>query len=132
MKRYSLSAIPFFKVGDGNNVRYAQFMVSPEAGNHYSLSIDAVTLKPRSHTDAHIHCDNKEMMFFIDGGEIEIDGTEYSLEPRTLIIVEEGELHRVINRSDRNITLICTFSPALPKNDEAVKFLNSEKYRAKL
>jgi mannose-6-phosphate isomerase-like protein (cupin superfamily) len=123
MKQFILSQIPFFQVGEENTVRYAQFMVSPEAGNHDSLSIDAVTLKPRSRTDSHIHETNKEMMFFIDGGNIVIDGEDFELEPRTLIIVEEGESHMVVNNSDEDITLICIFSPALPKNEKALAFL---------
>ena len=125
MKKFALYEIPFFQVGDGDTTRYAQFMVGPEMGNHDSLSIDAVTLKPHSSTDSHIHDTNKEMMFFLDGGNIVIDGQDYALAPRTQIIVEEGEAHMVVNKTDEEITLLCTFSPPLPKNEGAVSFIES-------
>lgn len=115
--------MPYLTVGDPGEQRFAQPLVAPELGNHDTLSIDVVNVTASSHTGSHKHVDRSEMIFFLNDGAMIIDNKRYEIEANSLIIVEAGETHTVINDSDGLLRILCIFAPALPKSEEAMEFI---------
>lgn len=123
MKQYRLREIPKFMVGSGECVRYAQYILGPERGNHWNMSLDAVSLKAHCHTDAHIHEQLSEIMLFVNAGILSIDGQSYQVEQNTVAVILPGESHMVINDSDEELTWFCIFAPAWEKSEEVRSFI---------
>lgn len=123
MKQYRLSQIPYLTVGESGYQRFAQPLVSPEIGNHEHLSVDVVNFLPHSQSDGHAHPDRSELIYFLNDGAMVIDGQKHRIEAHSLVVVEAGEMHSVINESDELLRIICIFSPALPKTESAKAFI---------
>jgi len=85
-----------------------------ESGVKYLMrgpSIDwgLILLKPGEMMGAKAHGHNlvDETFFFVEGeGKMIVDGKEYHAEEGSVFLIEPGEMHNILNKSNENVKII--------------------------
>jgi mannose-6-phosphate isomerase-like protein (cupin superfamily) len=75
-----------------------------------NLVLSSTFLKAKQHTTGHKHEGQEEVYFFMKGkGEMEIDDKRFPVSEGDIVLIEDGEFHRVYNTSFYGLTFICVF-----------------------
>lgn len=72
--------------------------------------VSSTLLRPGKSTRGHEHKGQEEVYIFIRGKGVMVLGeSNFKVEGGDVIIVRDGEFHRVINPSDEDIYFVCVF-----------------------
>jgi mannose-6-phosphate isomerase-like protein (cupin superfamily) len=75
------------------------------------LVVSSTFLRANQKTSGHSHEGQEEVYHFIQGeGEMEIDGNRFTIEAGDVILIEDGEYHRVYNTGHLGMYFICVFN----------------------
>ena len=79
--------------------------------NHLNnLVVSSTLLHPKQETTGHKHEGQEEVYFFVSGiGEMSIDDERFSVKPGDIVLIEDGEFHRVYNTSQEDLYFVCVF-----------------------
>lgn len=76
-----------------------------------NLVVSTTILKGMRSTTGHSHEGQEEIYMFTEGvGKMIIDDHERLVEAGDIVLVEDGEFHRVFNTRDRSLIFICIFN----------------------
>lgn len=76
-----------------------------------NLVVSSTFLRANQKTSGHSHEGQEEVYHFIQGeGEMDIDGNRFTVEAGDVILIEDGEYHRVFNTGHLGMYFICVFN----------------------
>lgn len=77
-------------------------------GNNLVLS--STFLRANQKTNGHTHKGQEEVYFFVEGeGEMQIDDERFPVTAGDIVLVEDGEFHRVFNTGHLGLYFVCVF-----------------------
>jgi|TARA_R110002096_G_scaffold401041_2_gene597790 mannose-6-phosphate isomerase-like protein (cupin superfamily) len=77
-------------------------------GNNLTLS--STFLRANKSTNGHSHAGQEEVYFFLDGeGEMEVDDNSFAVTKNDIVLIEDGEFHRVHNTGHLGLYFLCVF-----------------------
>ena len=77
-------------------------------GNNLTLS--STFLRAKKETNGHRHKGQEEVYMFISGeGEMQVDDNRFKVAKDDIILIEDGEFHRVYNTGHLGLYFICVF-----------------------
>ena len=75
-----------------------------------NLVVSSTFLRANQRTNGHTHNGQEEVYQFVSGhGEMQIDDERFPVEAGDIILVEDGEFHRVFNTGHLGLYFICVF-----------------------
>ena len=75
-----------------------------------NLVLSSTLLHAGKEATGHKHEGQEEVYFFISGfGEMSIDDKRFSVKPGDIVLIEDGEFHRVYNTSQKDLYFVCVF-----------------------
>tara|TARA_B100001146_G_C16037196_1_gene371973 strand:+ start:59 stop:424 length:366 start_codon:yes stop_codon:yes gene_type:complete len=75
-----------------------------------NLVISSTHLRANKHTTGHRHVGQEEVYFFIRGkGEMEIDNNRIPVKENDVVLIEDGEFHKVYNTGHLGLYFVCVF-----------------------
>ena len=75
-----------------------------------NLVLSSTLLHAGKQTTGHKHEGQEEVYFFFTGkGEMLIDEERFVVEPGDIVLIEDGEFHRVYNTSHEDLYFVCVF-----------------------
>ena len=75
-----------------------------------NLVLSSTLLHAGKEATGHKHEGQEEVYFFISGlGEMSIDDKRFSVKPGDIVLIEDGEFHRVYNTSQEDLYFVCVF-----------------------
>ena len=75
-----------------------------------NLVLSSTLLHSGKQTSGHKHEGQEEVYFFVSGsGEMLIDQERFKVKPGDIVLVEDGEFHRVYNTSQEDLYFVCVF-----------------------
>ena len=75
-----------------------------------NLVISSTHLRANKNTTGHRHVGQEEVYFFIRGkGEMEIDGNLFPVKENDVVLIEDGEFHKVYNTGHLGLYFVCVF-----------------------
>ncbi len=80
--------------------------------NHLkSMAVSSTLLRAKQKTSGHSHVGKEEVYYFTKGeGQIQIDSEKFPVKAGDIILIDDGEYHRVFNDSDYGLSFICVFN----------------------
>ena len=112
MTIYPTQNFPYVEFGS-DPARKVRLLVSPETTGDERCNIVVVTVPPGGVSEAHTHDASDEYIWFDIGGKALIDGVEYGVQEKGMILASKGKPHECTNISkDKDLTLVCFFVPA--------------------
>jgi quercetin dioxygenase-like cupin family protein len=81
-----------------------------------------ILFAPGEELGRHRHNEVEETFYFVEGagGVFTVDGQEYPIETGTALRIEPGEVHNIVNNTDRPLKAVFIKSAYLPKDKEDV------------
>jgi quercetin dioxygenase-like cupin family protein len=98
---------------DEKQKREVRMLISPDIGNHDSITLVTVVMPPGGLSDAHMHEDSDEFMYFDGPAFTVIDGVRTEVPAGSVVHAPKGTKHATGSLSDQDINIICTFVPAI-------------------
>lgn len=75
-----------------------------------NLVLSSTLLHAGKQTTGHKHEGQEEVYYFVNGcGEMMIDKERFSVAPGDIVLIEDGEFHRVYNTSQEDLYFVCVF-----------------------
>ena len=75
-----------------------------------NLVASATYLNPDKSTSGHKHPGQEEVYIFMTGtGQMEIDDRNFDVKPGDVVLIEDGEFHRVHNDGKEILEFVCVF-----------------------
>jgi len=75
-----------------------------------NLVLSSTLLHAGKQTTGHKHEGQEEVYFFVTGkGEMLIDEERFVVETGDIVLIEDGEFHRVYNTSKEDLYFVCVF-----------------------
>jgi mannose-6-phosphate isomerase-like protein (cupin superfamily) len=75
-----------------------------------NLVISSTHLRANKETTGHSHDGQEEVYLFIRGeGEMEIDNERFPVKENDVVLIEDGEFHKVYNTGDYGLYFVCVF-----------------------
>ena len=75
-----------------------------------NLVLSSTLLHAGKQTTGHKHDGQEEVYFFVTGkGEMLIDEERFVVESGDIVLIEDGEFHRVYNTSPEDLYFVCVF-----------------------
>ncbi len=109
---YDCNAFPADEFGEGI-IRRVWLIVSPETTGDERIRLVKTTIPAGGISEAHIHPDADEYIFFDIAGVTVLDGVEYAVPEGGMVHAVQGVSHECRNTDpERLLTLICVFVPA--------------------
>lgn len=79
--------------------------------NLKNLLLSSTLLHAGKEATGHKHEGQEEVYFFISGfGEMSVDDNRFSIKPGDIVLIEDGEFHRVYNTSQEDLYFVCVFN----------------------
>lgn len=76
-----------------------------------NLVLSSTFLRANQETSGHRHTGQEEVYMFISGsGEMEIDHRKFKVTAGDVVLVEDGEFHKVFNTSHLGMYFTCVFN----------------------
>lgn len=92
--------------------RNIKVLFAPDKQGVPEITFSHALIYPRQQTDYHKH-DRPELIYIVYGRGVSIcEGVETPVEADTVLWVEAGEMHQMVNRSDETLKLATVFIPA--------------------
>ena len=104
MKRIKISDLPEKGVSHNARIRKRQIIADGEVGpiTNYARAV----FPPGEKAGSHLHNDMAEVFTVESGhGEIRINDVAYVLAEGTVVVVEPGDVHEIINTSDSELVV---------------------------
>tara|TARA_B100001250_G_C19756070_1_gene770152 strand:- start:277 stop:609 length:333 start_codon:yes stop_codon:yes gene_type:complete len=78
--------------------------------NLKNLVLSSTLLHEGKETTGHKHEGQEEVYFFVSGfGEMSVDDKRFNIKPGDIVLIEDGEFHRVYNTSKQDLYFVCVF-----------------------
>ena len=78
--------------------------------NLKNLVLSSTLLHAGKETKGHKHEGQEEVYFFVSGfGEMSVDDNRFNIKPGDIVLIEDGEFHRVYNTSQQDLYFVCVF-----------------------
>ena len=75
-----------------------------------NLVLSSTLLHAGKETTGHKHEGQEEVYFFVSGfGEMSVDDNRFNIKPGDIVLIEDGEFHRVYNTSKQDLYFVCVF-----------------------
>ncbi len=75
-----------------------------------NLILSSTLLHPGKQTTEHEHQGQEEVYFFVSGsGEMLINEERFEVNSGDIVLIEDGEFHRVHNTSQSDLYFVCVF-----------------------
>lgn len=75
-----------------------------------NLVISSTHLRANKETTGHRHDGQEEVYFFIRGhGEMEVDNNRFPVKENDVVLIEDGEFHKVYNTGHLGLYFVCVF-----------------------
>jgi mannose-6-phosphate isomerase-like protein (cupin superfamily) len=75
-----------------------------------NLVLSSTLLHAGKETTGHKHEGQEEVYFFVSGfGEMSVDDNRFNIKPGDIVLIEDGEFHRVYNTSQQDLYFVCVF-----------------------
>ena len=75
-----------------------------------NLVLSSTLLHAGKQTTGHKHEGQEEVYFFVSGfGEMSVDDKRFNIKPGDIVLIEDGEFHRVYNTSEQDLYFVCVF-----------------------
>jgi len=75
-----------------------------------NLVLSSTLLHAGKETTGHKHEGQEEVYFFVSGfGEMSVDDKRFNIKPGDIVLIEDGEFHRVYNTSQQDLYFVCVF-----------------------
>ena len=75
------------------------------------LVVSTTKLFAKKRTTGHAHAGQEEVYVFTKGkGEMQIDNMRFKVKEGDVILIEDGQFHRVYNTSDYRLDFLCIFT----------------------
>jgi len=75
-----------------------------------NLVLSSTMLNPHKSTTGHSHPGQEEVYQFVSGsGVLQIDNDFHDVEPGHVVLIKDGEFHKVINDTDDPMYFVCVF-----------------------
>ena len=75
-----------------------------------NLVLSSTLLHAGKETTGHKHEGQEEVYFFVSGfGEMSVDDKRFNVKPGDIVLIEDGEFHRVYNTSQQDLYFVCVF-----------------------
>ena len=75
-----------------------------------NLVLSSTLLHAGKQTTGHKHEGQEEVYFFVSGfGEMSVDDKRFNIKPGDIVLIEDGEFHRVYNTSQQDLYFVCVF-----------------------
>ena len=75
-----------------------------------NLVLSSTLLHTGKQTTGHKHEGQEEVYYFVSGyGEMLIDEERFGVEPGDIVLIEDGEFHRVYNTGHEDLYFVCVF-----------------------
>ncbi len=99
--------------------RSLKWLITPGMNISSNFTMNTVVIKPGNTVKpAHSHPDKEELIYVTGGnGKVYIDGTVSSIREGTAVLFTPGSKHMVRNDGDKDMKLICIFSPPATMDD---------------
>jgi quercetin dioxygenase-like cupin family protein len=76
-----------------------------------NLVLSSTLLNPRQSTSGHKHPGQEEVYQFVSGsGILQIDEVFHVVKPGNVVLIKDGEFHKVINDTDDPMYFVCVFN----------------------
>jgi mannose-6-phosphate isomerase-like protein (cupin superfamily) len=107
--------------------RNIKVLFAPDKNDVPEITFSHAIIYPHSQTDYHKH-DRPELIYIVTGRGASIcDGKEVPVEPDTVLWVQAGEMHQMINRSDETMKLATVFIPGYTAEENYARCQNAAK-----
>ena len=108
-KNWYTHQIPEFKV-NGKIVKQDDRYIVEDNTFLKKLILSSTLLNPGKETSGHKHKGQEEIYFFINGeGKMKIDEETFKVKAGDIILIEDGEFHKVFNTSRNKLYFVCVF-----------------------
>ena len=75
-----------------------------------NLVLSSTLLHAGKQTTGHKHEGQEEVYFFVSGfGDMSVDDKRFNIKPGDIVLIENGEFHRVYNTSKQDLYFVCVF-----------------------
>ena len=82
------------------------------------VSLAIIILDVGKESEEHYHKKTEEVYYILQGcGVMIIDGTRYEVKPGHAVFLPLSSSHKIINRADTPLKLVCADSPPFDPND---------------
>lgn len=107
--------------------RNIKVLFAPDKNDVPEITFSHAIIYPHSQTDYHKH-DRPELIYIVTGRGISVcDGEEVPVEPDTVLWVQAGEMHQMINNSDETMKLATVFIPGYTAEENYARCQNAAK-----
>ncbi len=115
MHLFNLDAAERFASTDGSIIREVAGITSLPSRQQ---SLAEATVPVGGATDEHYHPVAEELYFFQGGrGRLRVSGEERDVHPGDCVLIEPGEIHKLVNTGDEPLQLLCCCAPPWTPGD---------------
>lgn len=106
---------PLIKNPGGEDI---QEIIGIQSGGIHSHSLAQVTLSPGKSSAPHFHKKSEESYLILSGtASLIIDEVEFELMPGEAVLIEAGEVHKILNVHEANLVFLAVCVPAWEPDD---------------
>jgi mannose-6-phosphate isomerase-like protein (cupin superfamily) len=75
-----------------------------------NLVVSSTELKPTKATRGHSHAGQEEVYYIVSGtGEMQVGDARFKIQGGDVVLIPDGEFHRVFNTSNSPLYFVCVF-----------------------
>jgi mannose-6-phosphate isomerase-like protein (cupin superfamily) len=95
------------------NAALTKLLVNPEITGSTKMDFMISTYAPQGYALEHTHADRVECFYFLSGtGLFDLDGVRHHVRPHSVVYVDVGSKHQIINTGLDNLVFIVAGGPA--------------------
>lgn len=111
MNIHKIDDFPYVECGSEPK-RLIKLIISPYTTGEERFSIVHVTVPPCGVSNAHIHNDCDEIIYFLNNGKVLLNDEEYEVQKNSIVFAQKGMKHECVNTSgNEELKLYCLFVP---------------------
>jgi mannose-6-phosphate isomerase-like protein (cupin superfamily) len=105
MKKVLLNEVPFKGLSHDPAILKQELLKNGDVPHLTNFSVASIS--PGMATTPHHHADMFELFFVASGsGQAVVNGEQIAIEPGTLLLIEPGERHELLNSAGSELTVI--------------------------
>jgi mannose-6-phosphate isomerase-like protein (cupin superfamily) len=99
------------------NGRHSTLIVTEEDMGAKGFIVGVHTMDPGGGAPEHVHEKEQEAMYFFSGkGIARVGGTEFNIEPDSVMLAPPGAKHSIRNTGDQPLRFVFVYCPPLPEH----------------